>query len=426
MTIISYQRRHSRWYERFFFSSPVLFLMGAFFSVLIPGLERWGWGFWGDLDPVRINTLVGAFLAFILTGIILHRILRYPGASPVSYMIPTVTGVYGVLVGILFFIRLEYSRQVLFESYILALLCCWAVYFIGRRYRIPKYALLPFGDYHSLLKNNAAEWRILEHPDLGAIRYDAVVADLHDNNLAGDWERFLARCALAHIPVYHIKQIGESLTGRVKIDHMHENQLGSLLPSPMYTPIKRCFDIIIALIAIPVLSPVMLITAILIKLESPGPVLFLQNRVGMGNKDFCIYKFRSMCRDSEKDGAQFAQSDDMRVTRVGKVIRKLRIDELPQFFNVLKGDMSLIGPRPEQRTFVDQFDREIPFYMYRHIVRPGISGWAQVVHGYAADADDTRIKIEHDFYYIKHFSLWLDVLIVFKTIRTILTGFGAR
>ncbi|MNZ52763.1 UDP-N-acetylgalactosamine-undecaprenyl-phosphate N-acetylgalactosaminephosphotransferase [compost metagenome] len=170
----------------------------------------------------------------------------------------------------------------------------------------------------------------------------------------------------------------------------------------------------------------MLVTAILIKLESPGPVMFLQNRVGKGNQDFRIYKFRSMCQNSEQHGAQFAQDGDMRVTRVGKVIRKLRIDELPQFFNVLKGDMSLIGPRPEQRTFVDQFEREIPFYMYRHIVRPGISGWAQVVHGYAADADDTRIKIEHDFYYIKHFSLWLDVLIVFKTIRTILTGFGAR
>ena len=154
--------------------------------------------------------------------------------------------------------------------------------------------------------------------------------------------------------------------------------------------------------------------------------MFIQNRVGKGNKDFRIYKFRSMSKDSEAAGAQFAQCGDMRVTRVGKVIRKLRIDELPQFFNVLKGDMSLIGPRPEQRTFVDQFEREIPFYMYRHIVRPGISGWAQVVHGYAADTDDTRIKIEHDFYYIKHFSLWLDVLIVFKTIKTILTGFGAR
>jgi len=133
-----------------------------------------------------------------------------------------------------------------------------------------------------------------------------------------------------------------------------------------------------------------------------------------------------MCQDSEKSGAQFAQANDMRVTRVGKFIRKTRIDELPQFFNILKGDMSLIGPRPEQRTFVEQFEKEIPFYAYRHVVRPGITGWAQVTQGYAADADETRIKLEHDFYYIKNFSLWLDILIVLKTIRTMLTGFGAR
>ena len=133
-----------------------------------------------------------------------------------------------------------------------------------------------------------------------------------------------------------------------------------------------------------------------------------------------------MCKDSEKEGAQFASAGDMRVTRIGRFIRKTRIDELPQFFNVLKGDMSLIGPRPEQKAFVDKFEEQIPFYNYRHIVKPGISGWAQVVHGYAADVDDTRIKLEYDLYYIKNFSLWLDILIIFKTLKTMVTGFGAR
>ena len=116
----------------------------------------------------------------------------------------------------------------------------------------------------------------------------------------------------------------------------------------------------------------------------------------------------------------------MRITRVGKFIRKTRLDEIPQFINVLKGEMSLIGPRPEQRAFVTQFEKDMPFYAYRHVVKPGITGWAQVVQGYAADADDTQVKIAYDFYYIKHFSYWLDLLIVLKTIRTILTGFGAR
>ncbi|AKX54991.1 capsular biosynthesis protein [Thiopseudomonas alkaliphila] len=170
----------------------------------------------------------------------------------------------------------------------------------------------------------------------------------------------------------------------------------------------------------------MLITGVVIKLESEGPMFFKQERVGQADKTFTVYKLRSMCKDSEKDGAQFAQANDARITRVGHFIRKTRLDEIPQFINVLKGDMSLIGPRPEQRVFVDEFEKTIPFYAYRHVVKPGITGWAQVVHGYAADAEDTQVKIEHDFYYIKNFSIWLDMLIVAKTIKTILTGFGAR
>ena len=172
--------------------------------------------------------------------------------------------------------------------------------------------------------------------------------------------------------------------------------------------------------------PLMLLTAIAIRLESAGSVLFVQNRVGQGGREFKIYKFRSMRTDSEQNGAQLAQVGDSRITRVGSFIRKTRLDELPQFFNILKGDMSLIGPRPEQKVFVEQFEKSIPFYQYRHIVKPGLSGWAQVTQGYAGNTDETQVKIEHDFYYIKHFSFSLDVLIMFKTVKIILTGFGAR
>ena len=161
-------------------------------------------------------------------------------------------------------------------------------------------------------------------------------------------------------------------------------------------------------------------------MESKGPVIFKQQRVGLHGKEFTIYKFRSMRTDSEKNGACFAEHDDSRVTRVGRYIRKTRLDELPQLLNVIKGEMSLIGPRPEQKEFVEQFEKDIPFYQYRHILKPGISGWAQVKYGYAAGADETKIKIEHDFYYIKHFSFWLDFLIFLLTIRTMITGFGSR
>ncbi|MFB2832836.1 sugar transferase, partial [Aeromonas jandaei] len=228
------------------------------------------------------------------------------------------------------------------------------------------------------------------------------------------------------IPIYHSKTIYASLTGRVSVEQLYENDLGSAIPSLFYFFLKRLADLLIVIIALPFFMPVLLIAVILIKLESPGPVFFKQKRVGLGNKDFVIYKFRSMHDSSSLDNAYFAQEVDKRITRVGHFIRKYRIDELPQFFNVLKGDMSLIGPRPEQRFFVERFESELPFYMYRHMVRPGISGWAQVMHGYSADTDSTRIKLEYDFYYIRNVSLWLDLLIVIKTIKTMLTGFGAR
>ena len=253
-----------------------------------------------------------------------------------------------------------------------------------------------------------------------------VVTNLHAPELDDQWQRFLADCTLKGIAVYNIRQVQESLTGRVKIRHLYENDLGSLLPSPAYVVVKRILDIILILITLPISIPLMLLTALAIKLESKGNVLFIQNRIGQGGREFKIYKFRSMSMNSEQDGAKLAQVGDARVTRVGKFIRKTRLDELPQFFNILRGDMSLIGPRPEQKVFVKQFNQSIPFYNYRHIVKPGLSGWAQVTQGYAGDTNETQIKLEHDFYYIKHFSLSLDILIIFKTIKTIATGFGAR
>ena len=190
--------------------------------------------------------------------------------------------------------------------------------------------------------------------------------------------------------------------------------------------IKRIMDIALIIISLPLTLPLMCLTALAVVLESRGGALFTQNRIGQGGREFTIYKFRSMAKNSEAHGAQLAQIGDARITRVGKFIRKTRLDELPQFWNILRGDMSLIGPRPEQRVFVEQFNDSIPFYNYRHIVKPGLSGWAQVTQGYAGNEDETQIKLEHDFYYIKHFSLSLDILIIFKTIKTILTGFGAR
>ncbi|MDY7218787.1 exopolysaccharide biosynthesis polyprenyl glycosylphosphotransferase [Denitrificimonas sp. JX-1] len=425
---VNLERRHSRWYEVILFSSLFQFILGFAVVVLLPNWIRWGELLLKlPLTETELNTVIANSIAYAISFFILHKFKRFPGTRSLPFIIPTILTSWLFVLSVLLFLREEnYARQVLSYAFILAYVWAFLGYFLGRRYAQPKLALVPYGRALELEDTPHAIVTVLNKADLEGRRYDGIVADLHSTELPAEWERFLASCTLARIPVYHTQQLIESMTGRVKIDHLSENIFGSLLPSGMYSGFKRFFEVLLVLLAAPVWVPIMLLTGIVIKLESDGPMFFIQERVGLRNKDFKVYKLRSMCKDSEKDGAQFAQANDMRITRVGHFIRKTRLDEIPQFINVLKGDMSLIGPRPEQRAFVNQFEKEIPFYSYRHVVRPGITGWAQVVHGYAADADDTQVKIEHDFYYIKHFSLWLDILIVVKTIKTILTGFGAR
>lgn len=418
------KKRHSLWYERIVFSTMVLIIFGILFTVLLPAFLVWGSELF--LLDTRVNTIFATALAFVLISLSLKILLKFPGNKSSSFIFSTVVSWYFVVFAVLMIFRFNYSTFLLTVSFVLTNIFVFIGYMLSRKWVIPKIAFIPLGRAKGLYKIPNTEWLNLKTPKLGQQRINAIAVDLHSPDLTPDWQKFLAQCTLNGIPVYNSRQLEESLTGRVKIRHMYENDLGSLLPSPTYSLIKRVIDILLIVATFPITLPIMAITAIAIRLESEGGAMFIQNRVGQGGKEFRIYKFRSMCKDSEKDGAQFAKAGDMRVTRIGKFIRKTRIDELPQFFNVLKGDMSLIGPRPEQKAFVDKFEEEIPFYNYRHIVKPGISGWAQVVHGYAADVDDTRVKVEHDFYYIKNFSLWLDILIIFKTLKTMLTGFGAR
>lgn len=187
---------------------------------------------------------------------------------------------------------------------------------------------------------------------------------------------------------------------------------------------KRLCDLIIAgTILIPAL-PVMLISAIIIKIESRGPVFFMQERIGKGGEPFKIIKFRSMRSDAEKEGPQWAKEGDNRVTPFGNFMRKTRIDELPQLVNILRGDMSFIGPRPERQHFIDMLEKEIPFYNLRHIIKPGLTGWAQVNYRYGASVQDAYEKLQYDLYYIKNYSVLLDVLIIFMTAKTVLFGKG--
>ncbi|MDO9794878.1 sugar transferase, partial [Glaesserella parasuis] len=375
------------------------------------------------------NDTITIFSFVLSQGIIvvLFRILmHYPGNRSVGFIPSSVISVYGCLILFLAIFRLNYSSLFLISSFFMSLLSGFVLYFVTIRFSKKRIAIIPLGNIQNLEKITTVDWIKLEKPDLSEKTYDAIVVDLYSEDLTEEWQKFLAETALMNIKIYNAKNLEESLTGRVRSRYFYENDLGTLQPSGIYQIIKRVIDVIAVLITLPITICIMLITAIAIRLESKGNVLFIQKRVGQGGKEFNLYKFRSMCQDSEKDGAKFATTNDMRITKVGKFIRKTRIDELPQFFNVLKGDMSLIGPRPEQKVFVDKFIKEIPFYNYRHIVKPGISGWAQVIQGYTADVNDTKVKLQYDLYYIKNFSIWLDILIVFKTIKTMLTGFGAR
>jgi lipopolysaccharide/colanic/teichoic acid biosynthesis glycosyltransferase len=189
---------------------------------------------------------------------------------------------------------------------------------------------------------------------------------------------------------------------------------------------KPIIESLIILALIPIILPIFLLVAIIILITMGRPIFYTQPRVGLKGRIFKIYKFRSMIKSSEKTGRQFAQNNDMRITKFGRIIRKLRIDEIPQLFNVLKLEMSIIGPRPEQEVFVQEYSKKVPLYNIRHIVRPGISGWAQVNQGYTNTSDDTKIKLLYDLYYIKYYSPLLDLKIIGKTIKTILTGFGAK
>jgi sugar transferase (PEP-CTERM system associated) len=218
-----------------------------------------------------------------------------------------------------------------------------------------------------------------------------------------------------------------ALTGRVWLHGVQHNSLifSGVKPPNSTLRLKRLVDLVYGLFGIVLSSPVMALVTVAIRLESKGPVLYRQARVGLGGKVFDVLKFRSMRVDAEAEkGAQWAQEDDPRVTRVGRFIRKYRLDELPQFFNVIRGEMSFVGPRPERPVFVQQLRELIPYYDERHSVRPGVTGWAQVEYAYGASIEDALRKLEYDLFYLKSLSMLFDIMIVVRTVRVVLLGSG--
>jgi sugar transferase (PEP-CTERM system associated) len=242
--------------------------------------------------------------------------------------------------------------------------------------------------------------------------------------------RELLECRISGVPVTDLAGFYERVRGEVPIESLKASWLiygQGFAQDGARTVIKRAFDIVVSTALLILTLPVMLLTSVAIFLESGLPIIYRQERVGRGGRPFTCLKFRSMRNDAEKDGvARWAAAGDSRITRVGRIIRKMRIDELPQLINVLRGDMSLVGPRPERPCFVNELKEQIRFYDIRHSVKPGLTGWAQVRYCYGASVEDASRKLEYDLYYVKNHSLFLDFLILVETVRVILFREGAH
>jgi lipopolysaccharide/colanic/teichoic acid biosynthesis glycosyltransferase len=379
-------------------------------------------------EPASANALFGNSLAITIAFWMRLSIETYPGIRSSYVIFPAALTGHGLMIVALLVTRLPYDRLALTLGFGLHVLWNYFIYFYAERRIRQRIAIVPFGEVASLTQIENVDWQTLVRPRLeDTAGCHAIVADFAAD-LPDEWEAFLADAALAGRIVYQVKQLSESLTGRVELDHLSENSFGSLLPARGYFHLKSLGDFIAAVALLPVALPIMAAVAIAIRIEGSGPFFFRQARVGYAGSRITVYKFRTMRPVSIEDERRAAMTgkDDARITRVGAYLRRTRIDELPQIFNILKWQMSWIGPRPEAEVLSIWYTSELPFYRYRHVVKPGISGWAQVNQGHVAEVHDVNRKLQFDFYYIKYFSPWLDLLILFRTIKTVLTGFGSR
>lgn len=381
-------------------------------------------------DPTITATIVAGSAALFSGMFLAGRVLDLPGTRGTVHGAPIMVLCFAIAALVLFAFRIEYSRLILTYSAVTGTLIATQLRWSKRAFRRQPFFIVPFGKAQAMEELGGFPIRRLKRPDIPADRAANIVADFHAD-LPPEWERLLARASLAGVPVYHYKQLTESITGQVKIENLSENSFGSLMPNRSYTPVKRLIDLVGSLALMVALAPLMLVVAAIIWLEDGDSPFFIQTRTGLGGRPFRMYKFRSMTNrvlasyDEARSDA-VTQADDARITRFGHFIRKFRIDELPQLLNVLKGEMSLIGPRPEANALADLYEENLAFYSYRNILRPGLTGWAQVNQGHVASIEDIDRKLQYDFYYIKYFSFWLDALIVMRTIHTIATGYGSK
>lgn len=405
-------------------------------GVVIPAVS------WSAIRGIPLDTsanllwLSQILLANLAAWFVIAKLRSYSRARILSYVLPVNSIAFGAVISANAFLRTSIPWSLLLICAASSLAISYLVT-VRIRHANPKmrHFVVPGGNVGRLLKQagflSLGSPRELDDLIESKLISGSIVADLHHEQ-GDEWARLLAKAALRGVPVYHYRLIEEAITGEVRIGHLRENELGSLIPNIPYRLAKRVIDVASVIALAPFLLPALGLIALLIKLDGRGPILFYQKRLGHRGEYFKMVKFRTMRERSVEDSDDDRRLDavtrdgDDRITRVGRFLRKTRLDELPQAWNILKGEMSWIGPRPEASELANWYEDQIPFYAYRHIVRPGITGWAQVNQGHVADVDEVRAKLRFDFYYIKNLSLWLDLLIALKTIRVVLGGIGAK
>lgn len=393
-------------------------------ALIIMAICLWTAVYYPALPRSIVSSLICVVLCFSITPYLLPR----PGPLALTrtyyQAIPVVLSIYCCCLVCIALLRIEYSQPALLMGIVFSVF--WFVsisYLSSKKVKaqlfyltnvdkedfdqfIDKLTLIPLKSSHQLKE--------VQH---------GLVVNFHRPITLRE-ETILADASLNNISIYHADLLKELLERKVSTRHLSQDTIEAFNPNNYYLQSRLVLEKIMITLSLPILLPLSLVLAILIKFESPKQtVIFKQTRIGLRSKPFTIYKFRTM--NNKIDGkAAFATHEHSRINWLGQQLRKTRLDEIPQLFNVLKGEMSVIGPRPEQPHFVEQYQEEIPFYHYRHIVRPGITGWAQVEQGYTNSVQSTKDKLAYDLYYIKHLSFDLDIDIVLKTIKTLVMRKG--
>ena len=426
--------------SRFIISSTITDLVALAVAAVVGSIAVFGSALPWEVSINRTQSLV-PLLASIGVGAVLMSFLTSsmsgPGIPRPTYgrLLMIVLGTFMFGASSSFLLRHAYSR-----SYVSAVLVVWTGLGILHRYIRRR---RPWTESFYVVTNEKGLLdELASSPNLEILGFidpagendlaplppgTGLLVDLR-SQLSERVAQFVSSCDLAGFNVRALTSVYQEHLGRIPLVHLAEGWEISapLLNTAPWLPGKRIVDTFLAVLFLPVWVLIGLFVGLFVKLSSPGPAIFRQRRIGRGGKPFVMYKFRTMTEDAEDLGPRFAAEQDSRLIRGGSFLRKSRLDEIPQLWNVVRGDMSLVGPRAEQVPFVRQFRKRIPFYDLRHLVRPGITGWAQVNYRYADDAADTIEKLSFDLYYIHHMSPVMDLQILWKSLWTVLTGSGAR